>query len=85
MEIKNWLINWFSDKLDCEKTDINVESNFFEVEYIDSLKIFELIVEIESYYNIRFNNIDFLDEQVHSISGLAKLINNKTEGKYKNE
>jgi len=77
MEVEKWLVDWFSDKLDCSAKEIDINVDFFEEEYIDSLKIFELIMEIEYNFNIKFNNNDFLDKRVHSISGLINLINSK--------
>jgi acyl carrier protein len=77
MEIREWLVNWFSDKIDCDKAKIDPEVNFFEEQYIDSLKVFELIIEIEATFNIKFDNSDFLDDKVHTINGLALLIEEK--------
>lgn len=77
MEIRDWLVGWFANKLNCSKKDIDVYANFFENGYVDSLKIFELIIEIESYFNIKFDNDDFLDEKTHTIMGLEKLIKSK--------
>ena len=77
MEIRDWLVNWFANKLNCQKNDINVYADFFENGYVDSLKIFELIIEIESYFNIKFDNDDFLDEETHTIIGLENLIKSK--------
>lgn len=77
MEVKDWLITWFADKIDCDKSEIDMELNFFEEQYIDSLKIFELIVEIEYTFNIKFDNSDFLDKKMHTINGLSLLIEKK--------
>ena len=81
MDIKNWLINWFADKMDCNKNEIDPNSNFFEEQYIDSLRIFELIVELESTFNIKFDNSDFLDDKIHSINGLVNIITDKKGAK----
>ena len=77
MEVKAWLITWFADKIDCDKSEIDMELNFFEEQYIDSLKVFELIVEIEYTFNVKFDNSDFLDEKIHTINGLSLLIEEK--------
>jgi len=77
MDVKAWLITWFADKIDCDESEIDTELNFFEEQYIDSLKVFELIVEIESVFNIKFDNSDFLDDKIHTIKGLNLLIKEK--------
>jgi len=77
MEVKAWLVTWFADEIDCDKSEIDMELNFFEEQYIDSLKVFELIVEIEHTFNIKFDNSDFLDDKIHTINGLSLLIEEK--------
>lgn len=74
MNIRNWLVAWFVTKLECTEDEINADSNFFEEQYIDSLKIFQLIIEIESTFKIKFDNSDFLDNKINSINGLTLLI-----------
>ena len=76
----DWLIAYFSKNgtipEDIEKID------FFETGLIDSFGVIELIGEIESYFNIRFNEDNFQDRRFSTIKGLAEIIKEIKE--YKN-
>ena len=67
-----WLFNWFSNRVEMP-TDA-VSCNFFTQGWIDSFKILELITEIESTFNIHFEDSAFNDSRFSTIQGLSEII-----------
>lgn len=75
MDVKTWIINWFSNNCD-EKLDIDncYEDNYFESGLIDSYKFIMLLSDIEEEYNIQFENDKFQDREFSTIKGLIKAL-----------
>jgi len=80
-EIENWMIDWFSKNTisSQEEVTMNVDKNFFEQSWIDSLKFIEFITDIEEKFGIIFNNNEFQDRSFSTIIGLSKIIERKSE------
>lgn len=79
MEIKNWLINWFTKNSDIKLEDItnNINDDYLAKGWIDSFKFISLIDDIEQEFKIKFLNEEFQKKSFSTISGLAKIIEEK--------
>lgn len=73
--IEQWIENWFAQKSSEIKLDMN--DNFFEKGAIDSFGIMELIIELESQYEITFTQEEFQDHRFSNIQGLSEIIHGK--------
>ncbi len=72
--VESWLIEWFLNKTGLDLNQLVKNKNFFELGYIDSLGIFELITEIESKFNFAFEISDFSNKEIETIEGLISFI-----------
>jgi acyl carrier protein len=74
-ETVKWLVLYFEQRSD-ENVDgkIDIDANYLSDGYIDSFGIIELISEVESNFNIAFNEKHFQDPKFPIISGLGKII-----------
>ena len=81
MEIKDWLINWFSkhSSMDVEEIKAACTVNYMEQCMIDSFSFVMLLSDIDDEYGIAFTNDDFLNPDFMNIDGLAKLIDERKE------
>ena len=77
--IHNWLIHWFSENTEIDAQEIarHKDANYFEMSWIDSFKFINLVMEIESFYNISFANNEFQNREFVTISGLGEIIKQK--------
>ena len=81
-EIEMWIINWFYSKssiMSTKEIKKRINENFFELGLIDSMNAMELIIDIESNFNISLTHEDFEDDRFFSISGLSQIINEKQQ------
>lgn len=76
MEAKiKWLKNWFYQRTEKNEFPDGIETkNYFEAGLIDSFGIIELIEDIESEFNINFQENNFQDRRFSTIQGLAEII-----------
>lgn len=83
MESKIWLINWFEKNSLSSNANIknNLEQNYFENGWIDSLKFIELVTQIEEEFCIRFSNDEFQSRKFSTIEGLTNIIERKNAKK----
>ena len=83
MESKIWLIRWFEKNSLSNEINIkdNVNQNYFENGWIDSLKFIDLVTQIEEEFSIRFSNDEFQDRKFSTIEGLARIIEGKNDEK----
>lgn len=81
MEIKDWLIDWFSkhSSMDVEEIKAAYTVNYMEQGMIDSFSFVMLLSDIDDEYGIAFTNDDFLNPDFMNIDGLAKLIDERKE------
>ena len=70
--IAEWLMTWFKKRGVSVKDDLN--TNYFESGWIDSLEMIELIMDIEENFSIRFRAGHFQDRRFSSIEGLSGII-----------
>jgi len=76
---KQWLIDWFKSNSNTEESVIinNLNEDYFSKKWINSLKFYSLITDIENEFKIRFSNDDFLDRKFATINGLSGIIEEK--------
>ena len=76
MEIKDWLINWFSNHSSLSVSELNAASgdDYLKKGIIDSFSFVMLISDIDDEFEISFTNEDFLDPRFPSIDGLTEMI-----------
>tara|TARA_B100001540_G_scaffold275170_1_gene261131 strand:- start:171 stop:422 length:252 start_codon:yes stop_codon:yes gene_type:complete len=79
--VEIWLIEWFSKNTSSNNEEIisSLNENFFEKNWIDSLKFIEFVSDIEEKFEIVFDNNEFQDRSFSTIKGLAKIIERKNE------
>ena len=56
------------------------DKNIFEIGLIDSLGVILLIEDIETHFEIRFDEIDFQDRRFPTINGLSEIIKERKGG-----
>jgi len=81
IDIEAWLLNWFSTNTSANKDKIQneLEKNYFEEGWLDSLKFIEFVTAVEEKFGIIFDNNEFQDRSFSTIKGLSKIIENKNE------
>lgn len=74
-EIEKWLLEWFKNKGVSFDSKLDYSNlNYFEVGWIDSLGVIELICAIEEYYGINFTEQHFQDRRFSTVGGLSEII-----------
>lgn len=83
MNIKNWINDWFIQNTNIQKNEIekNIQQDYFIKGWIDSLKFILLISDMEEHFQINFSNDEFQNREFSTIDGLAKIIEDKINGK----
>ncbi len=81
-KITAWLIEWFEDNTLEERADIaaNLSANYFDLGWLDSLRLVQLVEDIEDEYEVEISNDQFQDRAFSSIEGLAGIISNQNVG-----
>lgn len=76
--VMNFIINWFINNTNIKEDEVRdeIDENYFEKGWIDSLKFISFISDIENNFSISFSNDDFQDRNFSTIKGLSKIINN---------
>ena len=67
--VENWLIEWFTKNTSSNNEEIisSLNENFFEKNWMDSLKFIEFISNIEAKFGIVFDNNEFQDRSFSTI------------------
>jgi len=73
-EVEFWLRRWFRDRGAAAAGSAPAEIDYFEVQWIDSLAVIELIEAIEQKFSVRFSETNFTDRRFSTLSGLATII-----------
>lgn len=83
MDIRIWLINWFTKHTDFDGDEIEKSSkeNYFECGWVDSFKFISFISEIEEHFGIYFSNDEFQNREFSTIEGLTVIIREKLDEK----
>lgn len=81
MEIKEWLIDWFSNHSSLSVAELNTASkeDYLKKGIIDSFSFVMLISDIDDEYDVAFTNEDFLDPRFSNIDGLTEMIVERKE------
>ena len=79
MDVENWLFDWFEKNTSAKKDEIskNLDENYFDNGWLDSLKFIELINDVEQEFQILFSNAEFQNRKFVTISGLKEIITGK--------
>lgn len=69
-------MDWFSRNAENNglSEDDLLSANFLEAKIIDSLRIVELVVDIETNFDISFTQDQFQDDRFATIQGLAAIV-----------
>lgn len=80
MNVNEWIITWFQNNSEVSLNEINknLETNYLEQGWIDSLKFVSFVSELEENFKIRFSNDEFQNRGFATINGLIKIIEAKT-------
>jgi len=83
MDIEKWIIDWFEQNTGIQKDEIikNLEENYLELGWIDSLKFISFVTDIEEKFKIRFSNDSFQDRNFSTVKGLSKIVREYIDGK----
>jgi len=83
MDIEKWIIDWFEQNTSIQKDEIikNLEENYLELGWIDSLKFISFVTDIEEKFKIRFSNDSFQDRNFSTVKGLSKIVREYVDGK----
>lgn len=81
MDIKEWLINWFSQHSSLNEAELEAASkeDYLKKGIIDSFSFVMLVSDIDDEYEVAFTNEDFLDPRFPTIDGLAEMIGERKE------
>lgn len=82
MEVREWLVDWFCAHSAAGRDDIetNLESNYLEKGWIDSMQFITLISSVEDEFGVEFSNDEFQDRAFATIAGLSHIIAQKATG-----
>ena len=67
-----WIINWFNKTVNVSKAEVS--HNFFKERWLDSFNTLLLISDIESTFNICFDDSTFNNEKFYTMLGLSEII-----------
>lgn len=73
-----FLQRYISDNNDISINNIDIDADMFENDYIDSIGIFTLFVEIEEQFDIPISLNRLEDIDILTIRNLSKIIENET-------
>jgi len=77
MQIKEFVLNYFSDKTNKKKENLLCDTSYFDENYIDSLGVFELISTVEDKFDFEFTDDDFQNRDFVTINGISNIIERK--------
>jgi acyl carrier protein len=70
-EIISHIQKWLIDKY---RLTIDINDRYIDSGLVDSLDMINLIVFIESSYNVKFSSDDFQDPRFFTVKGLSELV-----------
>ncbi len=76
-KIKQKIILFFQEKTG--KKELELDVNYFDEGYIDSLAVIELIAFLENEFNIQLSQDDFIDRRFSTINGLVQIVKEKLD------
>lgn len=77
-----WVVDWFAARTARAADEVTAmrDENYFDAGLIDSFGVIELIGDIEAEFPVVFDERDFQDRRFATMSGLAGLIDELSEG-----
>jgi acyl carrier protein len=81
MNTLDWILNWFEENAFLDKGAIlsNLNSNYFERGWIDSIRFISFLADLEEEFEIEFNPKDFENRDFSCMEGLVKIIEAKRQ------
>ena len=78
-----WVKMWFKNNVGIEENVLvrNINNDYFSLGWIDSFQFISLVSDIETSFKFSFSNDEFQDRTFATITGLARIINNKNNAK----
>ena len=79
METEQWVVDWFKEKTGIQKDELLAQKgeNYFALGWIDSFGFIEFIADLEQAFDIAFENDEFTNRSLSTLSGLVAIINKK--------
>jgi acyl carrier protein len=79
VKVREWLVDWFCahSSVGRDVVETNLESNYLERGWIDSMQFITLISAIEDEFSVEFSNDEFQDRTFATINGLSQIIAQK--------
>jgi len=71
---ETFLKQYISGKKGLDPDAISSDANMFEKHYIDSLGVFNMLLEVENEFGVRFDERDMTDKKMTTIRGTAEII-----------
>lgn len=77
--VKDYVVTWFVMNSLCEIDEVNenLDSNYFELGWIDSMQFISFVSDLETTFTISFDNSEFQNRAFATINGLCSIILNK--------
>lgn len=79
LKIEEWLCDWM---LATAGFVPDRDANYIEVDAVDSLRLIELVEDVEGNFNVRFDNRAFWDRRFVTIRGLAEIVHELHQGRH---
>lgn len=75
--IQNYILTFISENSGQENTEISLQTNFVEEGLLDSFSILNLIMNLESEFNVKFSPYELADPSLQVVSPLSNAVLNK--------
>jgi D-alanine--poly(phosphoribitol) ligase subunit 2 len=69
-----WLARWFAARAARPDAGLDFELSYFDAGWIDSLGVIDLVAQVETEFDIQFEERHFQDRRFSTIAGLAAII-----------
>ncbi len=82
-KINTWILDWFEENSIASRDVVskNLNQNYFEKNWIDSLIFVSFIMDVEQEFDIGFSNDEFQNRDFSTINGLIKIISKHVDNK----
>jgi acyl carrier protein len=71
--IKEWIV----ENRNISMSEIDIKANLFEKEYLDSLSVFGMIMDLEDSFDLKFEPEELMAKNAATIQGLAEIADSK--------
>lgn len=72
-----FLKKFIADQKGLELDNILEDEDIFEMNYLDSLSFFTLMVAIEAHFKIKLNSENISDDRIRNIRGIAQIMSER--------